>query len=274
MTTVPGLLQTFLKGHNQKGLPIGEPIIRSKYNIYLQDQDNTLVYINRNCVTGSERNTRFFLHIYPTDSDDLPIGRRRAGFDIKENRWSFYSQGDEQCIAAFGMPGYEISHIVTGQYTPHLGIEWSVEYQFKDGRQNITNHTKHFDSVDTYQAYYSYYQLAITNEPIIRSTFDVHQVRLHQNALIYTKSHCTSQDSQTPFFLHVVPSDAKDLPAHRQESGFDNYDFVFSQKGTRFDDKCLAVIPIPDYDIATITTGQFNPTDGRRLWQEEATPNL
>ena len=172
------------------------------------------------------------------------------------------------------MPGYDISHIITGQYTPHLGIEWSVEYRFKDGGQNITDHTKHFDSADTYQAYYSYYQLATTNEPIIRSTFNIHQIRLHQNNLIYTKEHCTSQDSQTPFFLHITPADAEDLPAHRQESGFDNYDFLFSQKGTKFDDKCLAVIPIPDYDIATITTGQFNPIDGRRLWQEEATPNL
>ena len=273
-TIVPKLLQTFLKDHDQKGLTIGEPIIRSKYNIYLQDQDNTLVYINWNCITEPERNTRFFLHIYPTDIDDLPIRRRQAGYDIKENRWGFYSHGAEKCIAIFGLPGYEISHLITGQYTPYLGIEWSVEYRLNDGRQKITDSHQPFDSADTYQAYYSYYQLATTDEPIIRSTFNVHQIKLHQNTLIYTKEHCTSQDSRTPFFLHIIPSDTEDLPAHRRESGFDNYDFVFSQKGTRFDDKCLAVIPIPDYDIATITTGQFNPTDGHRLWQEEAAPNL
>ena len=274
MTTVPRLLQMFLKEPVRKGLSIGEPIIRSKYNIYLQNQDNTLVYINRNCITGSEKNTRFFLHIYPTDSDYLPIERQPAGFDIKENRWSFYSHGAEQCVATFGLPGYEISHIITGQYTSNLGIEWSVEYRFGDGKKKVTDHINRFDSADTYQAYYSYYQLATTHEPIIRSTFNVHQIQLHQNTLIYTKEHCTSQDSQTPFFLHVVPSDAEDLPAHRRESGFDNYDFVFSQKGTRFDDKCLAVIPIPDYSIATITTGQFDPTDGRRLWQEAVVPDL
>lgn len=270
MTTVPRLLRTFLRDHDQKGLSISEPIIRSRYDIYLQKQDNTLVYIDRNCITGSERNTRFFLHIYPTYGDDLPIRRRQSGYDIKENRWGFYSHGDGECIVNFGLPGYQISHIVTGQYTPHLGIRWSIKHRFEDAERGVTEHIKRFDSADTYHAYHSYYQLATDNEPIIRSTFNVHQIQLHQNTLMYTKENCTPQDSQTPFFLHIIPSDTNDLPAHRRESGFDNHDFLFTNKGTRFDDKCLAVISIPDYDIATIRTGQFNTADGHRLWQEEA----
>ena len=270
MTSIPGLLQTFLRESSQKGMSIGDPIIRSKYDIYLQPRENNLVYLNRDCISELEKNTRFFLHIFPTNNNDLPTVTQKVGYEIKENRWDFYTQGANGCIAIFGLPDYDIASIVTGQYSPYLGTEWSVEYRFKDSDKTVADHIHRFDPTDTYQAYYSYYQLAIANEPIIRSTFNVHQIKLHQNTLIYTKEHCTSQDDQTPFFLHIIPSDTEDLPAHRRESGFDNYDFVFSQKGIRFDDKCLAIIPIPDYDIAAITTGQFNPTDGHRLWQEEA----
>ena len=270
MTSIPGLLQTFLRESGQKGLSIGDPIIRSKYDIYLQPRENNLVYLNRGCIPELEKNTRFFLHIFPTNNNDLPTVTQKVGYEIKENRWNFYTQGANDCIAIFGLPGYDIASIVTGQYSHYLGTEWSVEYRFNDSDKTVADHINRFDPTDTYQAYYSYYQLAIANEPIIRSTFNIHQIKLHQNTLIYTKEHCTSQDSQTPFFLHITPSDTEDLPAHRRESGFDNYDFVFNQKGTRFDNKCLAVIPIPDYDNAAITTGQFNPTDGHRLWQEEA----
>ena len=271
MTTVPGLLQVFLRESSQKGLTVGDPIIRSKYNIYLQPSDNALIYLNRNCIPDSEKNTRFFLHIFPINSDDLPIARQETGYDIKEARWDFYTQRTNGCIAIFSLPDYDIDRIVAGQHTPHLGIEWSVEYRLNDRDRIAVDHIHRFDPTDTYQAYYSYYQSVITNEPIIQSTFNVHQVSLHSNTLIYIKDHCTPQDTQTPFFLHITPADANDLPAHRQESGFDNYDFLFSEQGTIFDDKCLALISIPDYDTATVRTGQFNPADGRRLWQEEAT---
>ena len=271
MTSVPGLLQVLLRESSQKGLSIGDLIIRSKYDIYLQPGDNNLVYLNRNCIPESEKATRFFLHIFPTNGDDLSIARQEVGYDIKEARWDFYTQGTNGCIAIFGLPDYDIARIVTGQYTPYLGIEWSVEYQFNDRDGIIANHIHRFDPTDTYQAYHSYYQLVIANKPLIQSTFNVHPVPLHNNTLAYVKDHCTSQDAQTPFFLHIIPADANDLPVHRQESGFDNYDFLFSEQGTIFDDRCLAIIPIPDYDIATIRTGQFDPTDGRHFWQEEAT---
>ena len=269
MTTVPGLLQTFLRESSQKGLSTGDLIIRSKYDIYLQPEDNNLVYLDRNCIPASEKNTRFFLHIFPANSNDLPI-TQRGGYESKENRWDFYTQGTNGCIAIFGLPDYDVARIVTGQYTPHLGIEWSVEYQFNNRDGTFGNHIHRFDPTDTYQAYYSYYQLVAADKPIIQSTFNVYPVPLHNNTLAYVKDHCTLQDVQTPFFLHITPVDANDLPVRHQESGFDNYDFIFSEQGTIFDDRCLAVIPIPDYDIATIRTGQFNPTDGRQLWQEEA----
>ncbi len=45
----------------------------------------------------------------------------------------FANQGimvDEHCVAVRGLPGYEISHIVTGQYVPNQGRTWEGTYIF------------------------------------------------------------------------------------------------------------------------------------------------
>ena len=77
--------------------------------------------------------------------------------------------------------------------------------------------------------------------------------------LYYVKSPCSDADVKLRFFLHIFPSDAKELPVHRRQYGYDNYDFDFSFQGQRFDDKCLAGIALPPYDIARIETGSLSP---------------
>ena len=73
------------------------------------------------------------------------------------------------------------------------------------------------------------------------------------------------------FFLHLIPANVADLPDHRKQYGFDNLDFVFDQHGDRFEGKCLAKVPLPEYAISEIGTGQFVPGQGQ-VWKEEFTP--
>lgn len=293
---VPDFYQQLLRKHDQKGLSIGDPIINSKYDIYWQKDDNSLVYLNRDCLRLSEENTRFFLHIYPSDGADLPLDLgyevrepndggylpldfEQAGYEIREVEWRHiynwrpyrgeYYEGAYACILIFGLPDYSINRIVTGQYTPYLGIEWSAEYRFDVLDQNSSSQIHKFDPTDKYQGLLYYYQLATAAEPLIRSDFHIHLFQLHTNIMVYTKDDCISPALPAPFFLHIIPANTEDLPAQRRQIGFDNYDFEFDNQGVVFDDKCLAIVHLPDYDIAAIRTGQWNPDDGRRLWQEE-----
>lgn len=269
ISDVPGLLKTLLR-NGQKGLSTGEPIIQSKYDIYLQEETNSLVYLNRSCIPGSEEATSMFLHIYATDSKNLPENRRQIGYDAYETRWvtSPHYKGDMDCIGSFGLPDYDIDRIIVGQYTPHLGVDWAVEYQFNVGHPKITP-AHRFDPISSYHPYYSYYQLAEQSIPIISSTFNVHLIPLHNNKLVYTKTPCNESDISTPFFLHIIPTDKDNLPISHQQLGFENYDFQFNRRGTIFADRCLAMITLPDYGIASIRTGQFNPNDGATIWGEE-----
>ena len=102
--------------------------------------------------------------------------------------------------------------------------------------------------------------------PVIRSDWDVY---LSENTLIYVKEPCAPADVDATFFLHLDPVDMNDLPEHRQQHGFDNLDFNFYALGAILDGKCLAELPLPEYAISEIRTGQYVPVDGgyNHLWE-------
>ena len=99
--------------------------------------------------------------------------------------------------------------------------------------------------------------------PVIRSVYDVYLVN---NELVYVQSPCKKMIDGL-FFLHVFPVALSDLPDGRQLYGYDNLDF---QLDTDLIDgeACLAIRRLPDYDIATIRTGQYHyrPGEHPHLW--------
>ena len=92
------------------------------------------------------------------------------------------------------------------------------------------------------------------------------------NLLLYTRENCASPSphTTTPFFLHITPADPADLPTHRHH-GFANWDFLFTDAGFRADRpngrNCIVERILPDYPIAHIRTGQFNPAG--EIWSTE-----
>ncbi len=110
------------------------------------------------------------------------------------------------------------------------------------------------------------YESIASDEPAVRSVFDVH---LRGNTVSYLKSPCSGADVRAPFLLHVFPEDVESLPAHRRRHGFDNLDFHYHELlALAFDGKCVATRTLPDYPIAGIRTGQFTPDDGH-IWVAE-----
>ena len=108
-------------------------------------------------------------------------------------------------------------------------------------------------------------------EPIIRSDFDVY---LNDNRLMYVKEACRMSDITAAFFLALYPVDENDFPAERRQYGFDNLDFGFYENSIWLSSKrCAAVVQLPDYDIASIYTGQYiQRADGsyEHPWEGEA----
>ena len=108
-------------------------------------------------------------------------------------------------------------------------------------------------------------------QPEIRADFDAHLIG---NRLVYVKEQCVKDDLAAWFFLAVYPVDEDDLPGPRKQHGFDNLDFTFDRHGADFDGICLADVPLPEYPIAEILTGQYVQVDGgfNHLWEGEIRP--
>ena len=75
--------------------------------------------------------------------------------------------------------------------------------------------------------------------------------------LIYVRDACRPGDLLPKFMLHVFPAEEGDLPDARRSHGFDNLDFYFDHHGLRRGERCVAVVPLPAYNIRSIRTGQF-----------------
>ena len=219
----------------------GEPLARSTFNLYLQNGE--LVYAKEQCEQDDIEHP-FYLHILPESVADLPESRRRHGFDNLD--FDFFLRGalfDVKCAARVPLPDYAVAAIRTGQKTPDGGVLWTAQFAAEP------------------EPYRTAYVEAVEGEPLARSTFNLYAA---DGALVYAKERCEQDDITHRFFLHIVPERPDDLPEAQMEVGFENLDFEFFFRGALFDGKCAARVPLPDYSVASVRTGQFSP--GGELW--------
>ena len=225
------------------------PIIRSGYDVYLSG--NRLIYENRSCRWEDEYGTRFPLAVYSLDSESGTLERDALNFVWSGSAW----RSDGACVTERQFPDREVVGIRTGQVDRDGNPLWEAEHWFADGRRR-------FDG---------YLSSATSGEPAARGVFDVH-LGPGAESLIFTKASCARDDTAARFFLHLIPVDEDDLPEERKQYGFDNLDFDFDEHGERFDGKCLATVPLPEYGIFEIKTGQYAPVFGgffSRVWEAE-----
>ena len=225
-------------------LSAANPVVRDYFDLY--EWDNRLVYVRETCVLADTA-AGFFLHIIPQQLTDLPAERRAAGF--AQAGFDFARQGghfDGKCLAAVSLPNYPIKEMRTGQHTPGQGDLWSARLIA----------APNFDQLRA-----DYAALAAA-EPAAKNYFDLY---LRDNRLLYLRETCAAADTAAGFFLHIVPADPADLTENRREYGFAQWGFDFVRQGGRFDGKCLAAVPLPDYPIKAMRTGQHIPGQGD-LW--------
>ena len=225
-------------------LAAAEPLTRDYFDLYLTD--NRLVYVRENCA-AADTAAPFFLHIIPQDIADLPAERQDAGF--VHSGFDFVRQGgsfDGKCLAAVALPDYPVKAIRTGQHIPGQGDLWAVALTLP---------------ADLAELRADYAALA-AGEPVVRDYFDLYDLG---NRLVYLRESCAAADTAADFFLHLIPADIAALPADRQAAGFAHAGFEFARQGGHFDGKCLAAVPLPDYPLAGLRTGQYVPGQGE-LW--------
>ena len=219
----------------------GEPMQRGDFDIYWNESAaaKTLTVVKEDC-QPEDWNIGRTARIYPADASDLTDLDRAAGhigFRLFEVRL------DGKCLIQVALPEYEIARIAIEGVKDVVSDDYLAELRRE-------------------------YAGLRESEPAIRSDFAVY---VGDGALIYLKDGCRPEDRAARFFLHIIPATADDLAGARREHGYDNLDFSFTARrvdGIVFDDTCVATMPLPDYAIQSIRTGQYTEGAGR-LWGGE-----
>ena len=222
------------------------PAIESEFDVHLRD--GRLIYVKDPC-DASDVEAEFFLNVVPSDADGLPPPRREAGFEYLE--FVFETRGlisDGVCVASIGLPDYKMKRIATGQHNADGSVVWSANYNTAAAAElpALVEERRENGAV-----------------PAVSSHFDVYS---DDGRLIYFKSPCAVEDALDPFFVHVHPADADDLPPDRRPFGFDSFSFDLLDAGVTSGDGCLTSFNLPDYEIAGFSTGQFIRGEGN-VWE-------
>lgn len=114
--------------------------------------------------------------------------------------------------------------------------------------------------------YAAVYEEALLGAPAARSEYDVY-VNRSDRSLVYVKEPCAGPVERDQFYLLVFTENADDLSTEERNWGRANRGFRFYEFGSAFDGKCVAEVPLPDYDIAGIRTGQLRTADGDPRWE-------
>ena len=104
----------------------GAPVAQSDFDVYLRGND--LAYLKEPCTEGYS-DARFFLHVFPAASADLPADDRALGFANFDFQFAGHGAylGDK-CVVERELPDYAIERIRTGQFVGGEGRVWSVEF--------------------------------------------------------------------------------------------------------------------------------------------------
>ncbi len=234
-----------------------KPIIRSAFDVYLIDR--SLIYTKQQC--GEEdAAARFFVSVFPVDTDDISDDRRQYGYHTIEFNFGDYGAiaADGQCWTEVDLPNYPIDALHTGQYlVVDDGYYYPWEASYKVG----------IGSVGSYPAGAGPdFGKLEGREPVIRSDFDVYLI---DRSLIYTKPQCSEDDVSARFFARVVPAYVERLPEHLRRIGHGDIEFKIDERDITADGVCWAEALLPDYPIAEIHTGQYAATaDGFvHIWE-------
>ena len=215
-----------------------EPVVRAPFHIYLDG--HILTYVRDAC-TAEDAAAPFFIHAYPVDTRSLYPWHTRNGYTgISMN--DVMRTEDGRCVAVALLPRYPIAGIHTGQRGGGDRL-WAARF-------GVT-------PPDTAPA-------APASAPLASVVYNVHR---DGDALVYVRDGCTDEDAGAAFILHLFPVDPDDLPADRERHGFDNLDFFLWEHGGRADGRCIAAVPLPDYPIASVRTGQYDESGER--WSVE-----
>ena len=202
--------------------------------------DGALILVKEPCAASFLTNAVFRAVVVPVNPDDLPDWRRTRGNEVL--RFKFEGYGalfDGKCAARVPLPEYPIAE---------LDVQWEPRFLGEDEAREAMRR-----AMDE-------------GRPVARAEYDVYLV---DRELVYVGGSRDPAGTEARFFLHIEPERTADLPPGRRALGFDNLDFALHENGALLPEALVAIVPLPDYAVASMRTGQFASGEGE-IWSANA----
>ena len=106
----------------------------SGFEVSLDEDGGKVVFRADDC-GAADIGRRFLFRAYPVDPEDLPAGRRAAGFDDLDFDFSDYGVlRGASCVVERPLPGYRVEAVRTGQHERATGEPVWGRWLRPDGR--------------------------------------------------------------------------------------------------------------------------------------------
>lgn len=100
---------------------------------------------------------------------------------------------------------------------------------------------------------------------------DHFNVYIQDHRLIYRRWECEDADLKRRFVLDLYPKHMADLPPERKAQGYISTTFYFiHHRWFTFSGDCIAIVDLPPFPIAKITTGNYCCYEGEQHWSATA----
>ena len=220
----------------------GEPIIRGNYDVYLKGR--RLTFVQENC-RPERREVWLRVDALPPHREILPPGLWEPG-----SYASYYNQPvrlGSLCLAVIQLPADIRGNLILAQRgaskpgAAGQRIWWEELYSLsRPGLGELINQGREKQPPAGPDAYAVFLDWNAAGRP----------------GLFYAKAECSPADYETPVFLQLYPENLTDLPFYLWAGGQENREFPLLRYGFRPGGSCIAVVPLPDYPIAALRTGQ------------------
>ena len=137
------------------------------------------------------------------------------------------------CIASVELPPGDVRSVRTGQYDGPVHL-WEEEFALGP--------------------WLARYESFAGRAPVVSAAFEVYR---DGRTLTWVRGGCRPEDAEDRFFVHV----------HDSGGARENLDFWFRERGERHAGVCMASVDLPDGDVRSVRTGQYDETG--HLWDEE-----
>lgn len=231
-----------------EAIRLREPDIESVFSVYHLDEG--LALLKEPCAPSYLSKTHIAVTAIPVDVNDLPPWRRPVtrGFEVVSASVSgVIYPGATVAMSGAAFDGKCVAFFPLDYPLADFDAEWEPELMGEDEARDAVRRA--------------------TEEGRLlgRSVYDVY---LAEDELVYVNGACDPAGTEHRFFLHIFPERASDLPGERRRYGFDNLNFDFYANGALLDGECVARVPLPEYSIAGIQTGQFMVGE-EEIWSVE-----